>query len=56
MEKAINDEDIESLAREMRNRYQRMWRKKNKEKVSQYQKKYWEKLAYKDLIEKEMEV
>lgn len=54
MIKNIEDEIIKELAREKRNKYQRMWRKKNKEKVSQYQKEYWERIALEDLIEKDM--
>ena len=33
------------VAREQNKLYQREWRKKNKEKTSQYNRRYWEKRA-----------
>ena len=35
----------EEKARELRKKYYKEWRKKNKEKVKQYMKNYWEKKA-----------
>lgn len=37
-------------AREARNKYMREWRRKNREKVKQYQRKYWERKAQKETI------
>lgn len=33
------------LAREARNAYRRNWYKENKDKVKEYQDRYWEKIA-----------
>lgn len=40
---------MDELSKKARRAYQREWRMKNKEKVRQYQKKYWEKQAAKML-------
>ena len=36
---------VNEKAKEKRNEYLREWRKKNKEKVKRYNKKYWERKA-----------
>lgn len=48
----FNEEELKEIARKKRNEYMRKWRKKNKDKVKQYNKNYWKKQALKD-IEKE---
>lgn len=39
--------NTETLAQEMSKAYQREWRTKNKEKVREYNKRYWQKRAEK---------
>lgn len=39
--------EIEKMAREELNKYNREWRAKNKERVKEYNKKYWENRAKK---------
>ena len=41
---------IKATARIARNEYQRRWRAKNKDKVQQYQIRYWEKKAEENQI------
>ena len=42
--------DKEEMARQARNEYQREWRKANKDKVKEYNKRYWNK-KYKEFKE-----
>lgn len=48
--------EIENLARELRNKQARDWRKNNKDKVKEINRKYWLKKAEKQLeLEKSQE-
>lgn len=46
-------QNIEELARQKRNAYVRAWRNKNKDKVSEANKRYWLKKAERELAEQE---
>lgn len=46
---------IELKTQELKREYQKKWRSKNKNKVKEYNKRYWEKKAKKLLDEKEGE-
>lgn len=41
----MNNEHLQELARKARNQYHSIWQQKNREKVRQAQKRYWEKKA-----------
>ena len=49
----MNGHNIEELARQKRNAYVRAWRNKNKDKVSEANKRYWLKKAERELAEQE---
>ncbi len=50
----MNKQDLERIAKEERNAYYREYRRQNKEKIKQHQKKYWErKAAQKQELSKE---
>lgn len=49
----ISDKELKELARKKRNEYMRSWKRKNPDKVKEYQNNYWERQALKDLEEKE---
>ena len=51
MDKKLTDEQLEELAREKQREYQREWRKKNPDKVKEYNKSYWERRALRELKE-----
>lgn len=48
----MDKQDIENKAREMKRRYKKEWRAKNREHLRQYEKNYWERKA-KEALEKE---
>jgi|HigsolmetaGSP11D_1036233.scaffolds.fasta_scaffold00512_8 hypothetical protein len=48
-ENAVDEKTMEEKAREIRNQYYRDWRKKNPDKVRQYNQKRWLKKAQKEL-------
>ncbi len=50
------DEMIEKIARDLRNRKAQEWRKSNKEKVKEINRRYWLKRAEKELENKECEI
>lgn len=41
----MNKNELERKAREERNAYYREYRKKNKERISEHQKRYWQRKA-----------
>jgi len=41
----LNKQKTEDLAKEIRRKYMREWRKKNPEKVREYNRKHWERKA-----------
>ncbi len=43
----MTQKNLDAIAREERNRYAREWRAKNKDKVRETNRKYWEKRALK---------
>ena len=45
----MNETNINEIARDERRAYFREWRKKNKDKVSQNNKRYWENRALKKI-------
>lgn len=47
--KKLTDEQLEELAREKQREYHREWQRKNRDKVREYQKRYWIKKALEDL-------
>ncbi len=47
------NEEIEEMARKLRNRKAKQWRDKNKEKVKEINKRYWINKAKKELMKKE---
>lgn len=51
MDKKLTDEQLEELAREKQREYQREWRKKNPNKVKEYNQRYWRKKALEMLKE-----
>ena len=52
--KNVKDQNrIEKLARELRNKKAQEWRKNNKEKVKEINRRYWLKRAEKELVYKE---
>ncbi len=51
--KRFTDEQLEELAREKQREYLREWRKKNPDKVKEYNKRYWRKKALEMLKEQQ---
>ena len=51
--KKLTDEQLEELAREKQREYLREWRKKNPDKVREYNKRYWKKKALEMLKEQQ---
>lgn len=49
----MNGQNIEEVARQKRNAYVRAWRSKNKDRVSEANKRYWLKKAERELAEQE---
>ena len=49
--KELTDEQLQELAKKIRREYQREWRKKNPDKVSEYNKRYWRRKALEMLKE-----
>ena len=47
-----NKNDIDRLAKEQKNAYLRKWKSKNRDKVKEYNARYWKKRAEKMLKEK----
>jgi len=47
----LTDKEIQELAREKQREYLREWRKKNPDKVKEYNKRYWRKKALEMLKE-----
>jgi len=47
----LTDEQLEELAREKQREYLREWRKRNPDKVKEYNKRYWRKKALEMLKE-----
>ena len=47
----LTDKQLEELAKEKQREYQREWRKKNPDKVKEYNKSYWERRALRELKE-----
>ena len=41
----MTDNELERIAREERNAYYRAYRQKNKERISEHQKRYWQRKA-----------
>ena len=48
----MHDPKLKELARQERNRYAREWRARNKERVRETNRRYWEKKAAKQAAEK----
>ena len=51
MDKKLTDEQIHELAKKIRREYQREWRKKNPDKVKEYNQRYWRRRALRELKE-----
>jgi len=49
--KKLTDEQIKELARELQREYLRLWRKRNPEKIKEYNQRYWRKKALEMLKE-----
>lgn len=49
----MNGQNIEELARQKRNAYVRAWRNRNKDRVSEANKRYWLKKTERELAEQE---
>lgn len=45
----LTNKEIEAAAKELKNRYQREWNRKNKEKRKRHQENYWRNKALKDM-------
>ncbi len=43
--KKLTDEQIQELSRKIQREYQREWRKKNPDKIKEYNQRYWRKKA-----------
>ena len=54
MDKKLTDEQIKELARELQREYLRLWRKRNPEKIKEYNERYWRRRAIRELKEKGM--
>lgn len=53
MDKKLTDKEIQELAREKQREYLREWRKRNPDKVREYNKRYWKKKALEMLKEQQ---
>jgi len=51
--KKLTDEQLEELAREIQREYLREWRKKNPDKVKEYNQRYWRRRALRELKEQQ---
>mgnify|MGYP000864639481 FL=1 len=51
MDKKLTDEQIKELARELQREYLRLWRKKNPDKIKEYNERYWRRRAIRELKE-----
>ena len=51
--KRFTDEQLEELAREIQREYLREWRKKNPDKVKEYNQRYWRRRALRELKEQQ---
>jgi len=51
MDKKLTDEQIQELAKELQREYMRLWRKKNRDKLKEYNERYWRKKALEMLKE-----
>lgn len=49
-------EEIERMAKEMRNRYAREWRKKNPQRVRESNRRYWMRRAEREAFERKENV
>lgn len=47
----LTDKEIQELAREKQREYQREWRKRNPEKIKEYNQRYWIRRALRELKE-----
>lgn len=45
----MTDKELERLAKDKRNEYQRKWRKENPKKVKEYAQRHWTKKALEEL-------
>ena len=52
--KKLTDEQVQELARELQRDYLRLWRKRNPEKIKEYNERYWRRRAIRELKEKGM--
>ena len=52
--KKLTDEQIKELAREKQREYLREWRKRNPDKVREYNERYWRRRALRELKENNM--
>lgn len=55
MDNTMTDKEVEELVKEEKREYARQWRKNNKDKVRETNKRYWEKRTLKKLKEQEEE-
>ena len=51
--KKLTDEQLEELAREKQREYLREWRKKNPDKVKEYNQRYWRRRALREVKEQQ---
>lgn len=51
MDKKLTDEQIQESAKELQREYMRLWRKKNRDKLKEYNERYWRKKALEMLKE-----
>jgi len=51
--KKLTAEQLEELAREIQREYLREWRKKNPDKVKEYNQRYWRRRALRELKEQQ---
>lgn len=47
----LTDKEIQELAKELQREYMRLWRKKNRDKLKEYNERYWRKKALEMLKE-----
>ena len=52
MAKKLTSGQLDKIATEKRREYHRNWQRENKEKVREYQKRYWRKKALEELEDK----
>lgn len=55
MDNTMTDKEVENLIKEEKREYARQWRKNNKDKVKETNKRYWKKKVLKKLKEQEEE-